>query len=121
MHLHREEILINVISPVIGFPPGNVVSSGAGKKKYNGVSTISFMTTRAIKIRKSTYHALKAQKRTGESFSDVILRVTGGGEKSVCDFLQSIDPAVRSEIAESVKKAKSEFDRVRSRKVSLKP
>ncbi|MEI7857961.1 MAG: antitoxin VapB family protein [Methanomicrobiales archaeon] len=57
------------------------------------------MATRTINIRKSAYHALKAQKRTGESFSNVILRVAGGEEKRVCDFLQTIEPAVRSEIA----------------------
>jgi len=77
------------------------------------------MVTKTINIRESAYHALKAQKRAGESYSDVILRVTGGEEKSVCDFLQTIDPAVRSEIAESVTTAKSKLDRVRPRKVSL--
>jgi predicted CopG family antitoxin len=77
------------------------------------------MVTKTINIRESAYHALKAQKRAGESFSDVILRVAGDEEKSVCDFLKTIDPAVRSEIAESVKMAKSDLDRVRPRKVSL--
>ncbi|MFA4859554.1 antitoxin VapB family protein [Methanoregula sp.] len=77
------------------------------------------MVTKTINIRESAYHALKAQKRAGESYSDVILRVTGGEEKSVCAFLQTIDPAVRSEIAESVTTAKSKLDRVRPRKVSL--
>lgn len=76
------------------------------------------MATRPIKIRKSADHALRAPKRTGESFSDRIPCVAGGGEKNVCDFLQTVDPAVRSEIAESVKKAKAGFDRVRPRKKS---
>jgi len=77
------------------------------------------MVTKTINIRESAYHALKAQKRAGESYSDVILRVAGGEEKRVCDFLQTIDPTVRNEIAESVKTAKSELDRVKPRKVSL--
>jgi predicted CopG family antitoxin len=77
------------------------------------------MVTKTINIRESAYHALKAQKRAGESFSDVILRVAGGEEKRVCDFLQTIDPAIRSEIAESVNTAKSELDHVKPRKVSL--
>lgn len=77
------------------------------------------MVTKTINIRESAYHALKAHKRTGESYSDVILRVTGGEEKSVCDFLQTIDPSVRNEIAESVESAKAELDRVKPRKVSL--
>jgi predicted CopG family antitoxin len=79
------------------------------------------MVTKTINIRESAYHALKAQKRAGESYSDVILRVTGGEEKSVCDFLQTIDPAVRNDIAESVKMGKSELDRIKPRKVSLLP
>jgi predicted CopG family antitoxin len=77
------------------------------------------MVTKTINIKESAYHALMAQKRAGESYSDVILRVTGGEDKSVCDFLQALDPAVRSEIAESARTAKSEMDRVKPRKVSL--
>ena len=77
------------------------------------------MVTKTINIKESAYHALRAHKRAGESYSDVILRVTGGEEKSVCDFLETVDPAIRHEIAESVKAAKSELDRVRPRKVSL--
>jgi predicted CopG family antitoxin len=75
--------------------------------------------TRKISIGESAYNALRAQKRAGESYSDVILRVTEGEKKSVCDFLQTIDPAVRREIAEIVKAAKSELDRVKPRKVPL--
>ena len=52
------------------------------------------MVTKTINIKESAYHALKAHKRAGEISSDVILRVTGGEEKSVCDFLQTIDPAM---------------------------
>ncbi len=77
------------------------------------------MVTKTINIKESAYHALKARKRPGESYSDVILRVTSGEEKSVCDFLQTIDPAIRSEIAESVKSAMSDLDRIKPRKVSL--
>jgi len=77
------------------------------------------MVTKTINIKESAYHALRAQKRAGESYSDVILRVTGGEAKSVCDFLETLDPAVRSEIAESVRSAKSGLDRVKPRKVAL--
>ncbi|MDD4136303.1 MAG: antitoxin VapB family protein [Methanoregula sp.] len=77
------------------------------------------MVTKTINIKESAYHALRAQKRAGESYSDVILRVTGGEKKSVCDFLETIDPAVRSEIAKSVRSAKSGLDRVKPRKVSF--
>jgi predicted CopG family antitoxin len=77
------------------------------------------MVTKTINIKESAYNALKAQKRAGESYSDVILRVTEGEEKGVCEFLQTIDPAMRSDIAESVKTAKSKLDRARPRKVSF--
>jgi predicted CopG family antitoxin len=77
------------------------------------------MVTKTINIKESAYNALKAQKRSGESYSDVILRVTEGEEKGVCEFLQTIDPEVRNEIAETVKEAKSELDRVKPRKVPL--
>jgi len=72
---------------------------------------LSPMVTKTINIKESAYNALKAQKRAGESCSDVILRVTQGEEKGVCEFLQTLDPAMRSDIAESVKTAKSMLDR----------
>jgi predicted CopG family antitoxin len=77
------------------------------------------MVTKTINIRESAYHALKEHKRAGESYSDVILRITAGEEKGVCEFLQTLDPTVREEVADAVKKAKSELDRVKPRKVSF--
>jgi predicted CopG family antitoxin len=76
---------------------------------------------RTINIKESAYQALKVRKRSVESYSDVILRITGSEgseEKSVVDFLRALeralDPAVRTEIAESVKAAKADLDRVKS-------
>ena len=77
------------------------------------------MVTKTINIRESAYHALKTRKRAGESFSDVILRVTEGEEKSVSDFLESLDTSTRAEIAGSVLAAKKELDRIKPRKVIL--
>jgi predicted CopG family antitoxin len=77
------------------------------------------MVTKTINIKESAYNALKSQKRPGESYSDVILRITEGEEKGVCEFLQTIDPAVREELAASVRSAKKDLDRIRPRKVSL--
>jgi predicted CopG family antitoxin len=68
--------------------------------------------TKTINIKESAYQALKVRKRFGESFSDVILRITGCEEKSVVDFLRALDPAIRAEIAESVKAARADLDRV---------
>lgn len=77
------------------------------------------MVTKTINIKESAYNALRAEKRAGESYSDVILRVTEGEKKGVCEFLDSIDPAIRDEIAESVTKGKKKLSRVRPRKVPL--
>lgn len=77
------------------------------------------MVTKTINIKESAYNALRAQKRPGESYSDVILRVTEGEQKGVCEFLDTIDPAVRSEIVDSVKEGKKKLARIRPRKVSL--
>ena len=77
------------------------------------------MVTKTINIKESAYVALKERKRSGESYSDVILRVTGSEGKNVSDFLKTIDPAIRAEIAESVKAAKGDLNRIKPKKVSL--
>jgi len=71
---------------------------------------------KTLRITESAYHALKAHKQAGETHSDVIVRLTGGEEKSVCDFLRTLNPAIRNEIVESVKTVKSELDHGRPRK-----
>ena len=77
------------------------------------------MVTKTLRISESAYDVLTAHKRPGESFSDVILRVTEGDENGVCGFLQTIDPALRNEIAEAVTSAKKDLDHIKPRKVSL--
>jgi predicted CopG family antitoxin len=80
---------------------------------------LSGMVTKTINIRESAYIALTKNKRSGESYSDVILRITGQEKKNVGDFLKTIDPATRLEIADAVKAAKGDLDRIKPRKVSL--
>ena len=77
------------------------------------------MATKTINIRESAYNALKAHKRSAESFSDVILRVTGSEETTICDYLRTLDPAVREEIALTVTVAKRDLDRIKPKKVML--
>lgn len=36
----------------------------------------------------------RRKKRSAESFSDVVLRVTGSEETSICDYLRTLNPAV---------------------------
>jgi predicted CopG family antitoxin len=76
------------------------------------------MTTKTLHVSEPAYAALTAHKRPGESFSDVTLRLAGSEEKSVCGFLQNIDPALRTEIAEAVTSAKKDLDHARPRKDS---
>ena len=40
------------------------------------------MVIRTIKLKENAFHALNMQKRSGESYSDVILRVIGQYETS---------------------------------------
>ena len=77
------------------------------------------MVTKTLRVSESAYAALTAHKRPGESFSDVILRVTEGDENGVCGFLQTIDPALRTEIAEAVTSAKKDLDHIKPWKLSL--
>ena len=77
------------------------------------------MATKTINIRESAYNALKAHKRSAESFSDLILRVTGNEETNICDYLHTLDPIVRQEIAGTVSSAKRDLDRIKPKKVSL--
>lgn len=77
------------------------------------------MVTKIINITESAYIALTRNKRFGESYSDVILRITGKEKKNVGDFLKTIDPAVRLEIADAVISAKRDLDQIKLRKLSL--
>lgn len=70
------------------------------------------MVTKTINIRESAYQALKSRKRAGESFSDVILRLTEGDRRSVTEFVRSLSPDLREELAAPVITAKKELDRV---------
>ena len=77
------------------------------------------MATKTINIRESAYQALKAAKKEGESFSDVILRLTQGERRSVTDFVRSIPPEVREDLAECIVAGKKELDLVQPKEVNL--
>ncbi len=59
-----------------------------------------------ITIKESAYEALKSMKRERESFSDVILRLSRQDRRKVTDFVRSLPPDVREDLASSVIKVK---------------
>ncbi|HII76570.1 MAG TPA: hypothetical protein HA264_05955 [Methanolinea sp.] len=75
------------------------------------------MATKTINIKESAYQALKSIKREGESFSDVILRLSREDRRSVTEFIRSLSPDLREELAASVTSVKKELDEARPREV----
>jgi len=78
-----------------------------------------YMVTKTINIKESAYQALKSMKREGESFSDVIIRLSRGEQKSVVDFVRSLPRDLREDLAVSVKNVKQELDEVHPREAGL--
>lgn len=75
------------------------------------------MVTKTINIKESAYLALKAMKREGESFSDVILRLSGGEGRRVTEYVRSLPPDIREEMVSSVVKGTHDLEKAHPRKV----
>lgn len=60
--------------------------------------------TRTLSITEQAYRALKAQKREGESFTDVILRLTGN-KGSARRLLEAMEELHSPELADKVEQA----------------
>jgi predicted CopG family antitoxin len=65
------------------------------------------MPTRTLSITEEAYRALKASKKEGESFTDVILRLTGS-RGSARRLLEMMDELYSPELAESIEQASKE-------------
>jgi len=68
------------------------------------------MATKTISLSEDAYEILKAKKREGESFSDVIRRELGGKKstkaREVIDLVLSYPLEVRESLAESVEEGR---------------
>jgi predicted CopG family antitoxin len=77
------------------------------------------MPTRMLSITDKAYQALKASKKEGESFTDVILRLTGN-KGSALRLLEMMDELHSPELADSIEQASKEFRKnFRTRDVEL--
>lgn len=66
------------------------------------------MGTTTISLSEEAYSLLKAQKREGESFSDLVLRKFGKGNPSaILDYLNEKKPNV--DLADAVEKASEDL------------
>ena len=77
------------------------------------------MPTRTLSITEEAYRALKAKKKEGESFTDVILRLTGN--KGSARRLEMMDELHSPELADRVEQASREFHKsFKTRDVELR-
>jgi len=66
------------------------------------------MGTKTISLEDSAYERLRAAKRPGESFSEVIRRILGGREPSFSDFRGVIDRRAARQLADAVARMREE-------------
>lgn len=66
------------------------------------------MPTRSLTIKEEAYRALKAKKKEGESFTDVILRLTEN-KGSARKLLEMMDELYSPELADNIEKASKKF------------
>jgi predicted CopG family antitoxin len=66
------------------------------------------MGAKTISLEDSAYMKLKAAKRPGESFSDVINRILGGGEPSLLDLRKLFDRKSVDQLVEAIARMREE-------------
>lgn len=66
------------------------------------------MPTRSLTIKEEAYRALKSKKKEGESFTDVILRLTEN-KGSARKLLEMMDDLYSPELASNIEKASKKF------------
>ena len=76
------------------------------------------MGTRTISLEDSAYDKLKAAKRPGESFSDVIQRVIGSREPSLLEFTKLLDQKASADLARAIARMREEDIALQRRKLA---
>ena len=76
------------------------------------------MGTKTISLEDSAYGKLKAAKRPGESFSDVVHRVIGSREPSLLEFTKLLDRKASEELARAIARMRNEDIALQRRKLA---
>ena len=76
------------------------------------------MGSRTISLEESAYAKLRAAKRPGESFSEVVHRVLGGAEPSFADFRALVDRKSVDRLADVIAKMRREDVQLQRKRIS---
>ena len=76
------------------------------------------MGSKRISLEDSVYNRLRAAKRQGESFSDVVHRLLGGTEPSLSIFRGFLDKKGAEELAEVVARIREEDIEIQRRRLA---
>lgn len=76
------------------------------------------MGTKTISLEDSAYGKLKAAKRPGESFSDVVHRLLGLREPSLLAFTRLLDRDAADRVAEAIARMRDEDLQVQRRRIA---
>ncbi len=76
------------------------------------------MGTKTISLETSAYERLKAAKRTGESFSDVVRRILGSREPSLLELTRLLDKRAADEVAGAIARMREEDIEIQRRRLA---
>lgn len=92
----------------------------AGKRSNTQIHIHRYMVSKTISLEKSAYARLKAAKRPGESFSDVVHRVLGGEQQpSLLEFTRLLPKKDAERVAEVVARLRAEDIEVQKKRFPL--
>lgn len=77
-----------------------------------------YMGSKTISLEDSAYAKLKAAKRPGESFSDVIHRVLADSKPSLTDFEGLLDREAAEDLAKTIARMREEDIEIQRRRMA---